>query len=260
MSWLSSSWKYRASITVDNSAGTTAAHDVTITLPTEWAKFYAKCNQTDARDVRVTLADGVTLATYDLESFTVSGDTGTLTLELDNVSMTAANIHQLFLYWGNSGATDAQSAVTTSSPKTGYVAVESPDPAYTVKVGGQAFGQTQPTAKLAKLGNDARFVWFDFGDALQKWDVPTNGHREREEIDRVSLVNVLTTGGSDTPSMYTAGSTRIVAGRYVGAYVMAGSSGSEYTVVVRVVTTTNGGVSRTLEGRASLYVYNLLET
>lgn len=258
MAWLGAEWRYRASVTVDNSSGSTGAQDVTITLPTAWARFYAHVNQTDARDVRITLADGMTLATYDLESFSVSGDTGALTVELANVQLTAGKMHHLWLYWGHDTASDAQSSVAPSSPRTGYVSLMQPEPALAVRVTHPRYGDTAPQAKVAKAVNTATYVWFDFGPLLARYTEPTSGHLEYEEIDYIDGVSVLTPSGTDAPTMYSVSNCRIVDGRYVGVWLEAGANPGEYTVVARVVTTAQP--PRTLEGRASLGAQNLLET
>lgn len=59
MSWYSSNWRYRASISVDNTAGAGGAIDITASIPTNWDEFWDNVLST-GNDVRVTDADGET--------------------------------------------------------------------------------------------------------------------------------------------------------------------------------------------------------
>lgn len=252
MSWYDAAWKYRIPIAMDNTAGATANIDLSMSIPADFDAFWDNV-QSDGDDIRITGADGRTLATYDVESFNATTKTGTL--EVDNYACQASTMQQLWLYWGNSSATNAESSVTPSSAVSGYICQETPT-GFVVVVQPERQGATQPRNRFQKGSNEQITIWFDFRGMLHQRQKPNEGSVLLEEIDYVSLVQV-ETGGAAQAAMVDATKTRFVDG-FVGMLVKAGSSGTNYTAICRVVTT-GGSIARTLEGRAYFAVRNVTE-
>jgi hypothetical protein len=253
VSWYNSSWPHRAAISVDNTAGATGSADVTVAIPIDFDLFWNNV-LASGNDVRVTTADGITLATYDLAAgFDTSTRSGTI--ELDNVSLTSGKMHVFWLYWGYASASDARSAVTPSSPKTGYIEVGAPIE-HLVRALPERPGETRPRVDVSKGSGETTRVYFDFGSSLARRVEPYQSHLLYEEISQVSY-QVIAAGTPD-PSLVTAANTRIVHPAIVGVELKDGSSGTDYTVVVTVVTSTSP--SRTLARRARLRVIDVAET
>lgn len=252
MSWYDQNYRYRIPIAMDNTAGGGGAADLSMSIPTDLDLFWDVV-QSDGDDIRITGADGRTLATYDIESFSVANRTAII--EIDNYTCIAATMQQLWLYWSYSSASNAESAVTTSSPLSGYICQEVPT-GYVVVVQPERQGSTSPRNRFQKGANEQITLWFDFRGMLHRRAKPSKGSLLLEEIDYVSLVQV-EVGAAAQAAMVDATKTRFVDG-FVGMVVKAGTSGTNYTAICRVVTT-GGSVARTLEGRAYFTVRNVTE-
>ena len=118
MSWFNANWGYRQAIVVDNLGGASTI-DVTATIPADFDPFWQNV-LANGFDIRVTLADGKTLATFDVDSFNQTNRTGTI--EIDNASAADSDAMLVFwLYWGNAAAANAATTFTPSSAKTGHI-------------------------------------------------------------------------------------------------------------------------------------------
>lgn len=243
MSWYRDSsgvaHKRRASISVDNTAGSSGSIDVTITVPQDWDIFWSEVNQTDGRDIRVTGADGSTLVGYRLVGFSVS--TRTLTIEVDNFVAPAGAMCQLWLYWNNASATSAAIVFVAASPKTGYIEVGAPvAPVY--RAASESFKSTRPRNTASKQASETVYISVDVSAFLTgriQGEGFVAGNQRYEEISHVSY-RVLS-GGSAQASMVSATRTRFIKGDIVMLYVTGGSDQSGYTVEL-TVTTTQGQV------------------
>ena len=118
MSWYSSNWSHRQAIVIDNLTGA-GTIDVTASLPADFDPFWDNV-LVSGNDIRVTLADGKTLATYDVDAFNAVNRAGII--EVDNLTATSSDaMLVLWLYWGNPAASSATTTFTPSAPKTGYI-------------------------------------------------------------------------------------------------------------------------------------------
>jgi hypothetical protein len=179
-SWYNTSWKYRWPISINvSTAGATS--DVTVDIPADFDLFWNNV-LSSGNDIRVTDADGRTLLTYDIAAG-FNSTTRVGQLELDNVSTVTGSTdgcsNQLaWLYWGNSGASDARSAFAPAAAISGYICLEQPSPDRTVRASNALFSQTRPRERLAvHVGATAGSkpdIWFDLTDVLVGRSRPYN--------------------------------------------------------------------------------------
>jgi hypothetical protein len=234
VAWHSSSWLYRAAITVDNSAGSAGAGKyVNVTIPATWSFFWSTVLST-GYDLRVTAADGVTAVTFERATWTYASQVGTL--EIGTVTAPAAKPFTLWLYWGNSGASDLSTAVVPASPLTGYIETLAPSGLFRIAVRQEGYGNTAPSQRIQKGSTDEVDVWVDFSPILEIRTDPHQGLLLGQEIESV------TTAVANAGAGYSAGfdetKNRIV-GRAVKIRLKAGASGTDYTATVTVTTTGN---------------------
>jgi len=123
--WYNSNWGYRSRITIDNTKvdETITDYPVYIDLANMPSAFHTHINQTDARDIRVTKADGITEVPREVVSYNSTTDTGELYFkgDVDNSSDT-----EFFIYYGNVMAAEPAASATFGSQNvwnSNYVAV-----------------------------------------------------------------------------------------------------------------------------------------
>lgn len=260
MSWYqlgANPWQFRRAITVDaTTAGPGTTCDVTHTLLPDDDEFWNNV-QSSGQDIRVCSADGRTLLTYDLDSFSTLTRSGTI--EVDNWTFPAAKMSALYLYFGNSSASTAVTTFSPSSAKSGYIELGRPT-SRIFRVRPERAADTKARTQFVKGANESVYVDFDFSAMLEKAIVPGRGRMLWEEISYISSTTV-EAAGVDQVAMHVAANDRICDGGRVRVWVAGGSSGTTYTVVCRVVTARPGGQpsGRTLEARARLYVQNVTE-
>ena len=256
MSWIleigaSGQWGYRASLSIDNSGGGAGAFDAAVVIPSDWDSFWDNIDQADARDVRVRRPDGFTAVTkYDFAGLAVA--TRALTLEIQDAAPAAGMLHY-HLYWGNASAVDAKSAFAPAAALTGYAELGTPGRRYGL-VQPELFGNTKPRILWSKAVSEQVFAWFDFAPLLQARRAPFQREVGFEEISYVSLVDVQLAGATQA-GMFDVTATRISNGSVVGVLLKAGTTGTQYTVLCRIVTSKG----RTIEARALLFVQNFSE-
>ena len=109
--WYNSSWSYRKKITFDNSAQAENLIDFPVlvkltTSNTDYSKFKAA-----GADIRFTDSNGTTALSYEIESWNASGDSFVWVKvpQIDASSTTDS----VYMYYGNSAASDAQDASNT---------------------------------------------------------------------------------------------------------------------------------------------------
>lgn len=122
--WYNSSWGYRVKITVDaDEVGATLTNfPVYVNLANLPAGFHTNVNQTDARDIRVTKADGTTEISREVVFYTAASDIGELHFKGD---LSATVDTDFYIYYGNAGATEPafDSEFGRDNVWTGYEAV-----------------------------------------------------------------------------------------------------------------------------------------
>lgn len=245
MSWLDPNWKYRLPLAVDNTTWTSGTIDAAISIPNELDDFWAKVQST-GNDVRVCLPDGAKVASYDIDNWNATTRTGTL--EINDYLPKGAGTQQFWLYWGNAAAPDSKTAFIPSSAKGGAIELASPGVRIVV-VKPERPGELKPATVLGKMASEAVTVWWDFRSVLLNRQRPFSKSNRYEEIDYCNY-DVLANDASQAPMIDTS-RTRFFDGG-VGTLVKAGTSGSTYTALCRVVTS----LGRTLEGRALIKVQN----
>ena len=99
--WLSNAWSTRQPVTVNNTANASALTDyqVKITVP------FTAGMRTDFQDLRFTDADGETQLNYWIEKYTASSSA---ILWVKVPSIAASSNKTIYMYYGNSGATNGQ--------------------------------------------------------------------------------------------------------------------------------------------------------
>lgn len=104
--WYNASWSYRIKITVDYTKvpSNQTNFPVYVDLANLPAGFHTHVNQTDARDIRITKADGNTELPREVVFYTAASDTGELYFKADSLSSTVNT--DFYIYYGNSGATE----------------------------------------------------------------------------------------------------------------------------------------------------------
>jgi hypothetical protein len=251
MSWYDSAWKYRAPVSVDNTAGSGGTKDWTLVLPNDWDHFWTNA-LANGYDVVLTSSDGLTKLAFDRSVWNTTTKAGTL--RVDGVTLTA-NTHCAWIYYGNPAASvDPAATVTISAPLSAFVEVADPrreSPAVVCRP--ERPGRTVPTAQISKPSTETTHVWWDLSRVLQRRTTANNGKRLLEEIDYVK--SEIYAGTNAQSAMVDGTQTRIVGGRYVRTTAKAGTSGTDYTPRL-TVTTTN---LRVLDFRALLRVLDVDE-
>lgn len=225
------SWRRRASVSVDNTAGAGGAIDITFTLPAQWDEFWTEIDAA-CSEMRVTDADGSTKLVYSLATFDKTARTGTVSV--DGYVAPAAGMLQVFIYWNASGAASGTAATVIAAAKTGYVETCGPGGADFLRADIARPNESRPRKQIAKGSDETRDVWFDLGAQLPRRIRPFAEHFDCDEIDYVTYqVNL---AGVAQAGMISATNTRLYAGRYVRVRVLAGTDAADYTIAALVRT------------------------
>src|SRR3989344_9011926 len=106
MAWYNASWTYRVKITIQNGKvdADLTNFPVYVNLANLPAGFHTNVNQTDARDIRVTRADGTTECAREVVSYVAASDTGELHFLAD--ALANATDTDFYIYYGNAAASD----------------------------------------------------------------------------------------------------------------------------------------------------------
>jgi hypothetical protein len=104
--WYDESWLYRIKLTVlaTKVGGNLTNFPVYVNLNDLPTHFHANVNQTDARDIRVTKADGITELPREVVFYDSTNDKGELHFKADSLSPTTDT--DFYIYYGNSNATE----------------------------------------------------------------------------------------------------------------------------------------------------------
>ena len=119
-------------------------------MPSTYAQFWDEI-QADGDDVRVTLADGVTLASYKIHGFNYSNKV--VNVHVNDVTVNSADAAVvLWLYWNNASAADAASTFTIASEKDGYLEMGVPGTGShpVIPCRGESPGATVPRYQVGK--------------------------------------------------------------------------------------------------------------
>ncbi len=112
MAWYNASWPKRVPVTLDNTGGATfTSGQVLVRLRSEFPGWAAV--NSDLSDLRVTDSDGTTLLSWwPVPGYSVAGNTADLWV---NASVSSSSSKTIYIYYGNSGASDASSYSSTMS-------------------------------------------------------------------------------------------------------------------------------------------------
>lgn len=226
------SWRRRASVSVDNTAGGAGAIDITFSLPAAWDEFWTEID-TSGNELRVVDADGVSLLAYSIATFSKTNRTGVVSV--DGYTAPAAGMLQIHVYWNASGAAAATVATVIAAAKTGVIETCGPAGADFVRADLARPNETRPRKQIAKGTDETRDVWIDIGPQLPRRVQPASDHMECDEIDYATYS--VTLAGVGQGGMVSTGSTRFYAGRYMKVRILAGADANDYTLVPLVRTT-----------------------
>ena len=250
MSWYSSTWGYRLPVTIDNTSGATS-FDATVTVPFDSEIFWSNV-ESDGHDVRFTKSDGVTLLAYNRATWNYANRSGVF--DVDSVTCASNDATAvMFVYFGNSAATDGSTSPSISSAKTGTIEVACAS-GQTVLLAPFRPGETIAQQKVVKSATEEIDVWIDCRRALQTRCEAYQNSRRYEEIDYIGVQ--VTSGGSDDAGRYDETKTRLIDPGFAKVRIKSGSSGTDYTLVVTVGTST----PRVLQARAIVDVQDIAES
>lgn len=242
MSWYSSSWKFRAPIVIDKLSAGVTAEDVTATIPPDFSEFWDNVLPS-GNDIRVTDQDGITLETYDIAA---GFDTATRTgvIEVDGWTPAAAqSMGVLWLYWGNSVASDARTPFAPAAPRTGYIYPGRPGvPAF--KAGAEEPGASRPRQKFAYTATETVLPWLDVSALMTYRSEPYQGRLLYEEIAYIQLAS-LNSGAADQAGERTLTNIRMFDAFWVRGHLTAGTTQTNRAVSFTIGTT----LSRVLNPR-----------
>ena len=255
MSWYHKDWTQRAPILIDNFNGASQI-DVTAAVPSDFPRFWENVDAANSgADIRVTLADGQTLATFDVDSF--NSTTKTATIEIDGFAASSSDAGLVaWLYWG---ATGKSSATRTFAPaqgaKTGHLSLAVPGSGTQrmVRCAPEAPGATQPRTEIFKTSNETIHLWWDLTGVLGLRSIPEQGRRSLDEVEHVAYT-VFEQGNAQS-AMIDEGETRMAGSGFIRTTIKAGSSGTNY--LARLLVTLTSG--RILDFRCTIRVKDVSE-
>ena len=234
MAWLDTDWRFRAPIAINNIGGASTI-DVSAEVPSAHDDFWSNVLDT-GNDIRVTKADGSTLATYKVTGWNYANKAATI--EIDNLVPGSDHATCMaFLYWGKAGAASAAGSFTVSSAKTGKFEFSAPT-GWVLSGSREKAGRTTPTQVIAKTPNEQLHVFVDVTPNLALRTTPANGSSLYEEIKWVQVQ--VTDGGTPQAAMFDEGLTRFVehrTRRYIRCHIKAGSDTGIYTLEIKFKTT-----------------------
>jgi hypothetical protein len=108
VSWLSSSWQYRSTVSIANAGGTAlTGYQLNVVLGSGFDFTKAQSN---GGDIRFTASDGVTQLPYWIESWNAAGSSASLWVRVPSIPAAGTTV---YLYYGNSAATSTSNGNTT---------------------------------------------------------------------------------------------------------------------------------------------------
>lgn len=263
-SWYSEDYKYRRAISVDNTASGSGTWSISMTIPDDMEDFWDNV-QADGDDIVVTSWDGFTPITAANATAVVidnasggafSGGSKLGRIRIDQFTTGVANTTNfVWVYWGNAAATSNSAFGAWSSPSTVTATMAregSNRVAPRIVTRPEDPGATVPRTSLSKTTQETLYLYWDLRKELNGRDEPYEGSLWYEGI-RSCLISA-ETGGGAAAAVVTATAT-LMLGRQGGVIRTthpAGTSGTDYTLKLKLTTSTN----RVLERRALLRVYD----
>ena len=255
MSYLRQALRFRYPVTVANDGSSTV--DVEITVPPRWDHFWGNI-RSDAFDVILTAADGVTVLDFQRSSFNLATRTLVLQVGAFPVLNDADTESLIWLYYGDAAATDEAGTPVIGATVNGVVYLGQPTvPRIDVT--------RRPRATLSdivdKSTDEIVYIWFHIGQLLERQRHPDGGSITFEEVKdvRVQVIEdgAVRPGMAGLVSKFALDQSDRL---WVGAGVQAGISDQDFTVSVRIGTEIPSQTNhRVLNPRALLRVRDLTE-
>lgn len=246
MAWLDTDFEHRVKITV---AATQVDADLTdfpvyVNLNNLPAEFHTNVNQTDARDIRVTLSDEVTEVPREVVFYTAASDTGELYFKaVGTLSSTVDS--EYYIYYSNAGASEPAADATYGSQNvwSDYEGVYHMDDASATIADSTAGGKTMTdnaggttydvTGKIGKA-IDFSGGLFSIAEALvtaapftlQAWSEPDSAN------SNISLVGVGDTDANENATIRHALSAATVAQTRTAAGFQSATAATTYSADV----------------------------
>lgn len=240
MAWFGESWSHRLEVAIPASGS--GSFDVTVTIGSALSRFWDHV-LSSGNDVRITYGDGKTDGlVFQRASWDYANKSATIEIQAYSAGTSNAAVHQLHIYYGNSGASDAAGSFTASSAKTGYVSNVRPRSVIPIP-GRPQPGEATPRTIVQKTTNETITLWIDAAPVLAGALRPVEGRDLYEEIAYVTLDVEL--AGSSQAALFDTSFVRFL-GRAIRIQLKAGTVDTDYTVLLGIaVATPNEPVNAT---------------
>ena len=236
MSWDSSSWQFRTPVSVDNISGASTI-DGEVTIPPSLDLFWDN-TKADGYDAVLTDSDGETKLVYKRSTWTHASKSGVLQIN-DWTPNNADCVAVAWLYFGNAAAADGAGTFTASGPKAGNIELSSPGSIRVAAIREHP-GALKPSQVIVKGSAEVLNVWVDVSAVLTPRSLQGNDSARLTEVASVQVA--VLDGGVTQSGMFEAGASRVIESKnkrcWVKVKVKAGSSGTDYTLQVKIITTT----------------------
>lgn len=234
-------WTAYAAITVD--ARSSSANNVTVTIPKDLDAFWLAV--TAESEIRILAADGVTKATYEIDNGSGSTFDGTAItnrtgrIKIGSYTRASAAMCRMVLAWAPQGGTPSTggTSVSLSTPVTGYLAQE--QPRNVIRARPEPVGALVPSPRVQKGSGETLLLAVDVTALLPTRDAGSYGGGDG--IGGLSYASYAAVDSNSSPysSMVDAASLRFLGDWGVSFTVTAGVSGTVYTVIPTLITTTS---------------------
>jgi hypothetical protein len=259
----SETWLYRAAVTIATPAA--SPYTATIVIPPDFHHFWTTIDSS-GNDLRLVEWDATNKvwkkSNYQLAASPAFSKTNRIgTIEADGLAVgTTGNPTCLWLYYGpaDGAASSGAGTVTLSSAKSGYIELARPTSGRVFSLAPERLGSTLPSQRFQKNDGETVHIWWDLSAAL-----PERRDVEASHLGLGGVVyadpDVYNDQSATQAAMFTTDSTRFAEyqGRlYVKQEVKAGTSGSDYTVEMKIGLTD----LQVLVGRVGMKVQNVILT
>lgn len=238
MSWLTGySHRQYVSITTGTSTGT--SDDIEITLQSDFCEFW-DIVQSTGYDIRITLSDGFTVIDHYRASWTYASKTGTIQINTGS-PLSLSQTKAIFIYWGNSGASDASSSFTPSANLWEGLIYRGNIYKNYYPFQSNTNASDKVEIEVTKTSNEAIYVWFDVTDTIPELEVIYEGTKRMGGVHLAFFTESTATFSDTSEILYTERAGRHYVGIYCGA---AGSSGTTYTFKMQLTIRPDQSVDR----------------
>ena len=235
MTWYDTGFKQRQAVAIDATGtadATVAARDTEFGIPSDWDLFWDNI-RSDFLDVVVADPNG------NLLSFSRKAGANyanrVLILEVDGYATKGQSVVQIYVYFQNpTQSSDLSTSTTMSNVLNGSIELSRPT-AFLVRQPILRSPATVPQTAFVKTSTDEIDVYFAVDNLLGDRSAKYNNRLLYEGVDYVNVFALNSAGANDT-GRYDETQTRFV-GDFVRVRAKGGSSGSDYALVCRIVTT-----------------------